>query len=164
MEAEIMGWLAQTAVGAIMRDTSWAFPAAEILHFIGLCALFGSLLVVDLRVLGFGRQIAFSAVMPFIRVAIAAVVLNTVTGVAFVASDPPNYWDNPGFRWKLVLVVLACANAMAFEVLERKRLTAAPVGVDAGARAKFIAATSLTLWVGVIVLGRLLPYTGYGNG
>jgi hypothetical protein len=44
-------------VGDFIRDTRWAWPASETLHFIGLTLLMGVLLLVNLRVLAFIRGI-----------------------------------------------------------------------------------------------------------
>ena len=53
-----------TWIGEFMRAYWWAFPAAETLHFIGLCLLIGSLAVIDLRLLGFARSLSIKAVAP----------------------------------------------------------------------------------------------------
>jgi hypothetical protein len=159
-EVSFFQWLASTWLGVAMRDVGWAFPAAEILHFLGLCLLFGSLLVVDLRVLGLGGA-PLDAVLRFSRFAMIGLGINVVTGVAFVCSDPENYWSNPAFRWKLLLLLIGALNAVGFEVLRRQDLLA-----SGGARlaAKGMAAASLTCWLLVIALGRLLPYTSSSLG
>lgn len=161
-DANVLTRLYETALGAFMRDVVWAFPLAEILHFLGLCLMFGSLLIVDLRVLGVGRSLSVEAVLPFSRFAMIGLAINTITGVAFVCSDPENYWVNTAFRWKIALVLLGALNALAFEALHRRgRLWD---GGSVNATAKAMAAGSLACWALVIVLGRLLPYTGTGLG
>jgi hypothetical protein len=159
-EAEILLWLENTWLGAVAREVSWVWPLFEILHFMGLCILFGALLVVDLRVLGVGKQVPISSVMPFTRVALGGFALNLVSGIAFFCANPPNYWDNYAFRAKMALVLVGGVNALVFELMERRKLTAIQVGIDAGAGARLIAAGSLLTWTAVILLGRLLPFTG----
>jgi hypothetical protein len=163
-EAQILQWFASTSLGEFTREALWAFPVFEIVHFIGLCTMFGALLMIDLRVLGLGKQIPIATVLLFIRVAVFGFLLNLASGVAFFCSDPGNYWFNPAFHWKMYLVVFGGVNALAFEFLERRKLAALPADANVGLQAKLIAATSLVTWVAVMVMGRLLPYTGAGLG
>ena len=69
-----------SALGQTMRDSIWLFPAAEILHFMGLSLLIGSLLVVDCRLLGFARGFPVAAVYRFLPLALAGFSINLVTG------------------------------------------------------------------------------------
>lgn len=160
-EADILGWFESTGFGAFLRDVTWAWPLFETLHFVGLCVLFGALLVVDLRVLGLGKhQMPIAAVIPFSHVALFGFALNVITGAGFFCAKPANYWGSDVFKWKMALVAVGGINALAFEFVERRRLGALAVGVDADVPAKAIAVLSLSVWIVVIALGRLLPFTG----
>ena len=163
-EAQVLHWFYATALGGLARNSRVLWPAFESLHFIGLCVLFGSLLVVDLRVLGVGRKlIAISSVMPFIPLALAAGILNFVTGISFFCAQPETYWHNAAFKWKMVLVVFGGLNALFFEFFERRRLTTLPIDADTGSLAKLVALGSMATWLTVMILGRTLPYTGNGG-
>jgi hypothetical protein len=155
-------WCQDSWLGVAMRDIAWLWPISEALHFIGLCVMFGALLVVDLRVLGMARGIPLGSAMKFIPIAIGGFALNLLTGIAFFAGDPFRYWPNISFRIKIILILLAGINAIAFEVLERRRLEAAAPDADVEGQGKLIAGLSLGLWVGVIVMGRMIPYLGTG--
>jgi hypothetical protein len=155
-------WCQDSWLGIAMRDLAWVWPIAEALHFIGLCVMFGALLVVDLRVLGLARRIPLESAVRFVPIAIWGFGLNLVTGIAFFAGDPFRYWPNIGFRIKMILIVLAGINAIAFERMERHKLERLAPESDVEATGKLIAGVSLALWVGVIVLGRMIPYVGTG--
>lgn len=163
-EAAVLHWLGASWVGQTTRDLPWIWPIFETFHFIGLCVLFGSLMVVDLRVLGIGKKVPISAVLPFIPIALVGFALVFISGISFFCSNPENYWVNAAFRAKMYLVLLGGLNALLFEFAERRKLAALEVGVDSGIAAKTIAAGSLLIWLVVIALGRLLPYTGGGLG
>ena len=163
-EAQVLHWFYATALGGLARNSRVLWPAFESLHFIGLCVLFGSLLVVDLRVLGVGRKlITISSVMPFIPLALAAGLLNFVTGISYFCAQPETYWHNTAFKWKMALVVFGGLNALFFEFSERRRLTALPIDADTGSLAKLVALGSMATWLAVMILGRTLPYTGHGG-
>ena len=156
-EAEIIHWFSLAWPGPLMRGTDWQFGFSETLHFMGLCLLFGALIVVDVRLLGFFKELPVKAVLPFIQFAIIGFLINLATGWSFFTSNPSLYWGNPAFRMKLLLILLAGINALVFTVVEHRRVALLPPGEDTPALTKITAALSLSLWTGVLVFGRLLP-------
>jgi hypothetical protein len=155
---EALAWLENTWLGVFTRDVYWVFPALETVHFMGLCIMFGSLLVIDLRVLGVARFIPMRPALSFIPVALVAFMVNLVSGIGFFSADPFRYYTNIAFRWKMILILVAGLNALWFWLAKHGRLSSLPDGVQADITAKFIAGLSLVLWIAVIVLGRLIPY------
>ena len=151
-------WLGTSWLGVFNRDASWVFVAAETAHFFGLSLLFGSLLVIDLRVVGFARFINMQAAMKFIPIAIVGFAINFISGITFIASNPERYGPNIAFQWKMGLVLIAGLNALWFWFGEHKELSQLADGEDAEFRAKVIAALSLMIWVIVIILGRFMPF------
>lgn len=155
---ETLIWIESCWIGVMVRDIAWVFPALETLHFMGLCVLFGSLMVVDLRLLGIARFMPMGPAMSFIPIAIGAFCVNVVTGIGFFCADPFTYYPNLAFRIKMFLILLAGLNALWFQFVESPRLKSLPPGTDTGLTVKFVAALSLLLWLGVIIMGRLIPY------
>jgi hypothetical protein len=153
----ILDWFAFNWLGNDMRTIRWLYPLGQILHFVGLCFLFGAILLVDVRLLGFLRRVPVQAVLAAIPIAIAGFAINAITGVAFFASDPYRFWFDTAFRWKLLAIALAGVNAIWFTVAEQRRVLAAPPSSHFGAATKFSAGFSLLFWVAVIIFGRLLP-------
>ena len=151
--------LTNSALGQFMATSTFAFPLFETFHFIGLCALMGALLVVDLRLLGFMRDVSPKIVLQFLPIAIGGFVINLVTGAGFFAFNPEGYGTNWMFWLKMGLVGLAGLNALYFTVVEEKRVLAAADGAQFDLQTRVAAGLSLILWVGVIVTGRLLPVT-----
>lgn len=163
MEENLIAWLASTGLAAYMRDTRFAWSWAETFHFIGLCMLFGSILVMDSRLLGFFRKsISLHAVHALTPWALVGFLLNLVTGVAFVARDAENYFPNPAFRLKMLFILLAGLNFLAFWFVIRKQLEKLSDDADVGFGAKFVGFSSIALWVLVIWTDRLIPVWGAG--
>ena len=146
-----------SALGQVMRETVWLFPLAEILHFMGLSLLIGSLLVVDCRLLGFARNFPVAAVYRFLPLALAGFGINLVTGTMFFFSDPFRYYPNIAFRIKMLCILLAGLNALYF-ALTVHRHTKPAGGQDPGATIRTVSALSFLFWIGVIILGRFIPY------
>lgn len=159
--APLASWFESTWLGGQMRNVFWLFPAMETVHFIGLTVMFGCLLVIDVRVLGYGRFINMGSALKFIPIAIGAFCINLISGIAFLCADPFRYFPNIAFQWKMGLIVIAGLNALWFWFGEHKELQQLADGEDADFRAKVIAALSLAIWVAVIIFGRMIPYVEY---
>ena len=160
MEATI-NWLESTPIHSFMIETPWAFPANETLHFMGLTLLIGSILVVDLRGMGMLRAIPFTHAHKLISLAIAGFSINLITGILFLFADPSRYFVNVGFRWKMVVVVLAGLNALAFEYFVFRKVRAGDPAAEFSMTAKVTSALSIVFWFTVLVLGRFMPYVEF---
>jgi hypothetical protein len=158
---DILTWMESSALGQLMRDSVWLFPAAEILHFIGLSILMGSLMVVDLRLLGVIRNMSFQTVYRFLPLSLVGFGINLLTGLMFCFTDPFRYYPNFAFRLKMLLILLAGLNALWFKLSVYPASLQTPADANVGKVAKGVAVLSLILWVSVIVLGRLIPYFEY---
>lgn len=155
---DFLHWMESSMLGQLLRESTWLFPMAEILHFMGLCLLIGSLMVVDCRLLGLTRQVSLQAVYRFLPLSLLGFAINLLTGILFCFSDPFRYYPNMAFRIKMFLILLAGLNALWFKfAVYEKSLTLSELE-NPGRVAKTIAALSLLIWFAVIVFGRLIPY------
>ena len=156
-EADVLQWIKDMPVGAAVRQSRWMFATGETLHFFGLCLLVGAMLIVDLRLLGYIRIVPMRAALAFLPFAIVGFVINLLTGIEFFMADPFMYWPNPAFRMKMVLILLAGLNAILFTVMEYRHALTLGSGENVSALGRISAGLSLGLWLGVLLLGRLLP-------
>ncbi len=154
-----------TSEGPIGRDIAtwvkavpWVWPAAESLHFIGLSLLMGVVLLIDLRMLGFMKQVSVHALDRLIPWGVLGFGLNVVTGMLFFVAAPEQYTQNIAFFWKVGLMIVAVFNGLYFTVWD-KAWALAP-GADAAPLSKVMAASALVLWVGVMYYGSMLPFIG----
>jgi hypothetical protein len=150
--------LQHSALAGTIRDSAWLYPAAEILHIVAFVVAVGCLLVLDFRLIGLGRRIAFDevadALLPW---AIGAFCLTIPTGVVLLLPEATSIVRNPAFLVKMALMVLAGANASLFHLGPWQRRDRWLVGVPPlSARAS--GAISILLWIGVIAAGRLIAY------
>jgi hypothetical protein len=150
------GHLGRT-VGNFVRDTPWAWSSSETIHFIGLSLLIGVLLLINMRMLGFMKQISFDALDRLLPWAMLGFAVNTMTGMLFFAASSQSYVGNPAFYWKLVFVVLGGVNVLYFTF---DRTWAQEPGRDAPPVSKLAAMCAMFLWVGVMYWGSMLPFIG----
>jgi len=160
--AALLDWLQQTSLAVQIRDSLFAFPLLEAVHVIGLAIVFGTVAIVDLRLLGLA-----SLDRPFGRLAgdtlkwtLGGFIVAAATGTLMFITNATVYFHNVYFRAKIVLLVLAALNALAFELTARRTVAewdAAPASPPPLARA--VASLSLVIWIGVIVTGRMIGFT-----
>jgi len=150
------GHLART-LGNFVRDTPWAWTSAETVHFVGLSLLIGVLLLINMRMLGFMKQIPFEALDRLLPWAMLGFAVNTMSGMLFFAASANSYVGNPAFYWKLVFVVLGGLNVLYFTF---DRTWAQETGREAPPLSKLAAVCAMFLWVGVMYWGSMLPFIG----
>jgi hypothetical protein len=157
-------WLVSTPINGLVLNYAWTWPTLETLHFLALCVLMGSLLIMDLRLIGFNRIIPLRAVHSLMPIAIGAFAINLLTGIGFLFGDPQLYFINYAFWVKMILIVLAGLNFLLyFTKVEPQLVRLGPSDPTPGL-AKAVGVLSLTFWFGVLAYGRLLPYLGTGGG
>lgn len=135
----------------------WAFMMD--LHFLGLVLLIGTVGALDLRIMGFARQLPLEPLHRLVPWALAGFGINLVTGLLAFIGMPEFYTLDYAFWVKMLAILLLGVNAAAFY------LTGVFGGVkdlgpgeDAPFSAKLVAASSLLLWFAVILLGRYIQY------
>jgi hypothetical protein len=157
----MLEWLQGTALAVSIRDSLLLFPLIESTHVIAFALVFGTIAVVDLRLLGVAsRGRSFRRMSSeILRWTWLAFAVTALTGSLMFITNATGYFDNVYFRAKVVLLVLAAGNVLAFEATAGKtvhRWDEAPTAPPAG---RAVAAVSLVIWVGVIVAGRMIGFT-----
>jgi hypothetical protein len=141
----------------LSSNSIWAYPTVLTLHTFGMMVLVGSALMIDLRLLGFGRGIPLASLERLFRIMWGAFWLNLVTGTMLFIADASKRGTQPLFLLKLMLV----GSGIATIVLIRRRIfdgTKEPVVISGAARR--LAVTSLLVWSAAVTAGRLLAYVG----
>jgi hypothetical protein len=141
----------------LSSNSIWAYPTVLTLHTFGMMVLVGSALMIDLRLLGFGRGIPLTSLERLFRIMWGAFWLNLVTGTMLFIADASKRGTQPLFLLKLMLV----GSGIATIVLIRRRIfdgTKEPVVISGAARR--LAFTSLLVWSAAVTAGRLLAYVG----
>ena len=151
-------WLKTAALRSFVNDTDWVWPACEAIHFIGLALAFGVVLLLNLRMLGMMKAVAFADLHRALPWGMLGFAVNLVTGMLFFIGVPEQDTNNAPFQWKIVCLVLLGANLIYFTSLDDPWRVEA--GRDAPRSVKVMAASTIVLWLGVVYFGRMLPYLG----
>ena len=150
------------AVG--IKNSLLIFPLLEAVHVIALALVFGTIMIVDLRLLGIA-----STNRPYSRVSSdmlkwtwGAFGLAALTGSLMFTTNARVYFDNGFFRAKFALMALAGLNMLVFQLTTARtteRWDEAKTAPDLGRAAAVI---SLVVWVLVIGMGRTVGFTTTG--
>jgi len=141
----VVDWCLHTAVSEFLRGAEWRLASADALHLAGMLVWFSTVLVVDLRLLGWvlvqqpAAEIA-EDVAPF---GWAALMAQGITGLALFLATVVKTAMSIAFGVKLIL--LAIALGYHFSIHRR--------AVRGEGRVRAIAAGSLVLWFGVALAG-----------
>jgi hypothetical protein len=151
-------WCEATTIGNAIRTSLWAFAVIESVHLLGLAAIGGTVLIVDLRMLGIGlrkqpvAELARSA-FPWL---VGSLAVMLVTGVALFLSEAIKCYYSPPFWVKMWSLALA----MLFTFTVRRKVTLADEARVRPVWYKVVALISLSLWFGVGAAGRWIGFSG----
>jgi hypothetical protein len=155
-----MGLIEGTALGMAMRQSLWLYPIVEIVHLAGIGLLFGSIAILDLRLLGVSRDLPVrrlaAHVLPWTA---ASFLLIVPSGLAMFTAHAGDLIANPVFALKMGLILAAAVNAAVFHAGAMRSASDWDVNRAPPRAARVAAALSLLAWVAVIACGRLLAYT-----
>ena len=158
-----LGALEGSGLGQAMRQWLWLYPSVEIVHIVGIALLFGSIAVLDLRLLGFSKSISVkrlaSHVLPWTAGSFALII---PSGLLMFTAHATEFIDSEVFVIKMLLIMAAGVNAALFHTItfrtadiwdseEMRKLPPPP-------SARLAGGLSLLLWISVIACGRLLAY------
>jgi hypothetical protein len=143
-----------------IRESDWLFPTIETLHVFALVLVVGSIMTVDLRLLGFANK-----ERPFSQVASemlpwtwAAFAIAALAGILMFSSKALTYYNNIPFRLKMICLLLAGINMGMFHWLGTRRLETWDRGRPPRA-AKLAGGASLLLWTTIVAAGRWIGFT-----
>jgi hypothetical protein len=139
--------------GVFARGSSWAYPVANLIHLLGLVLLMGGIGLVDLRLIGFFQALPLDPLARALTpLAVAGLSLMALSGPILFAADATALARSGTFTWKLVLILVALANAVSFRWLRRGK-SGEPDSVE-----RMMALASIMLWLTVATLGRMIAY------
>jgi hypothetical protein len=163
----ICQWVDSTRLSAIVRQSNWLFSTLDTIHTLGIVLVAGTILLVDLRLLGLGlRSIPVAQL-------VARIVPSTLWGFGLMllsggllfSSEAVKMYHSPAFRIKMILLALAGLNALIFHwTIYRDAAHWDPASL-VPARARLAGLLSLVLWIAIIAAGRAIAYApGYDLG
>jgi hypothetical protein len=177
-------WLQSLPVSDWTATSDWGYPLLLSVHSIGMGLVIGLLFMLDLRVLGYGKGIPFSAFSRLMPLAWFGFGINAASGVLLFMAGATHIWVAWPFAVKMVCIAIGgVLSWRLWQVLEASQLGAAtsamtllrPAAAGAAAAAvpaagtfvmapvitpaaRVLASLSIVIWLAAIVTGRLIAY------
>jgi uncharacterized membrane protein YgdD (TMEM256/DUF423 family) len=154
-------WLSTTGLSVfIQNNNAWAIPAIQSIHIVGIGVVLGSVFMIDLRILGWAgmdqtlRQTT-SRFGPWLT---GSLWLLLVTGILMVVGEPVRELVTVSFWLKMFLVAVGASVAAIFRKSLRKHEQQWEETLVRRGSVKTLAILTFLVWMGIIVLGRLIAY------
>jgi hypothetical protein len=158
---DLLAWLEGSALGHAMRSAGvWTYGLVNLIHILGVSTLFGSLLLLDLRLLGLWRRVPLASIataaVPLSR---AGFALAATSGLCLIVTNATEYAGNPFLLIKFPAIALGLLNVAVLET--RPAWRARDARVPTSAESRQLAASggaSLLFWAVAIGSGRMIGY------
>ena len=158
---EFMAWLEGSALGHAMRESGvWTYGVVNLMHILGVTSLFGSVLVLDLRLLGVWRRVALSAIStPTVPIAATGFAIAVTSGVCLLATKATEYVGNPFLYIKFPAIGLGILNVLVLNSLPAwKQHKIRDLSSREQSTLSVFGGTSLACWLTAISAGRMIGY------
>ncbi|MEJ1962855.1 MAG: DUF6644 family protein [Gammaproteobacteria bacterium] len=149
-----------SGIGEWMRSSVKAMPIVESIHVLAAATVFGTIFIVDLRLLGLpNTRRPFTRVSDeMLRITWSAFFVALVTGALMFAANANTYFGNTAFRLKMLALILAAVNMVIFQ-----RITFRTVGgwneASPPLPARLAGTLSIVIWLCVIFFARWIGFT-----
>ena len=155
-------WIEATSLGHLMRESGpWTYAIVNLTHILAVSALFGSVLVLDLRLLGvWSRRVRLAdlsaAVVP---VALTGFSIAVATGAAMLATKATAYADNPFLLIKFPAIAVGVINAAALNMTPAwQELRLRALTPRERRQLAVFGGISLAAWLTAVTCGRMIGY------
>jgi hypothetical protein len=158
---EFISYFEHSALADTIRENDLWFPLIESVHVLSICLVVGSILVVDLRLLGLAsirRSVSrvSSGILPITWSAFAIAV---ASGSLLFISNATGYLDNGYFVAKILLICMAGLNMAIFHGISARDLPRWEDDTAPPLPARLAGGLSILLWISVVTCGRWIGFT-----
>ncbi|NOX70320.1 MAG: hypothetical protein GXP15_14110 [Gammaproteobacteria bacterium] len=155
----VFEWIEETRLALWVGESLWGYPILLSLHIIGLAAVAGIFTMLDFRLLGIVKEIAFQPLVTLFGLAWVGLIINTISGIALFTSQAVTFATNIPFLIKIASIIIG--TLIAIPILRSVRENGA--SWDAGesvpdSSVRMWAVASLVCWTFATFGGRLIAY------
>ena len=154
-------WLEGSPLGHLMRDTGvWTYGVVNLTHILGVATLFGSIVILDLRLLGFWGTVPLAALSrPTVTLAAAGFAIAAITGSGLLATKTTEYVGNPFLYIKFPAIALGLINVLLIHRSSAWKAHAVrELSAPERSQLARMGGMSLACWLTAISAGRMIGY------
>jgi hypothetical protein len=148
-----------SAFAAAVRQSPYAYMAANVVHILSLMVFFGAVAVMDLRLAGFFQATWPGSLLRRARlIAIMGFIGLVASGAVLFVAEASHIVLNGVFQIKLALIGLGLVNVIWFETAIADQVKDLQPHTPLPVSARFVGVTSIAVWLAVAACGRLIAY------
>jgi tryptophan-rich sensory protein len=157
----IIKFLYDLPLSSLIRTSPFLFPGIESVHVIAITLVVGSIIIVDLRLLGItsNRKPVTELSQEILPWTWGLFILAVISGSLMFISNATGYFADTPFRLKMVFLVLAGVNMAVFQFFTFKSVHLWDRDVPTLLAARLAGGLSITLWTIVVICGRWVGFT-----
>ena len=156
-----MAWIEGSALGHAMRESGvWTYGVVNLTHILGVSTLFGSILVLDLRLLGAWKTVPLSFISrPTVPLAFTGFVIAICSGVCLISTNATEYVNNPFIYIKFPAIALGLTNVGVLNAIPawKARHVRSLTSIEE-TKLRIVGGISLVCWLTAVSAGRLIGY------
>ena len=161
---QFVHWLGATPASLVIQKVFWIIPTVQTVHILAISVVFASMAMLDLRLLGLAgtRHSVASYAQRFLPWLWWSLLVLAVTGSILIVGEPHRALGNISFVLKMGMLATAIAATLVIKSVLERDLAHGHADLAPGhlRLARAIGLVSLVLWMGIVVAGRLIAYTG----
>ena len=155
-----LAWIQESALGYALRDMGvWTYGLINLAHIVGVATLFGSILALDLRLLGWRPHVPLTLVTAITTpLAVVGFGLAVLSGICMLSFNATEYADNPFLPIKFIAIALGLVNALVLSRLSAWRVHRDVTNPSRRMQFAIFGGISLICWLAAVSAGRMIGY------
>lgn len=157
---ELSLWISNTPASLWIGTHFWAIPIMQVIHILAIAAAFGSVLMINLRILKLvgGSRTMTQTVRRYLPWTWWSLVFLVISGFGMIVGEPVRELVNPVFWIKVGLIIFMVLVSLGFQSTVRRNMAQWEVTHDGRMAFRFGAAGLIVLWCAIMVAGRWIAY------
>ena len=159
--SDLVAFFEDSGIAEAIRENDTLFPLIESVHVLAICLVVGTILALDLRLLGLasvGRPVSrlANAILP---VTWGAFAIAATSGFLLFISNATKYLANGYFDAKIILICAAGLNMVIFHAVGARDMPQWEKQARPPLPARLAGGLSILLWIAVVACGRWIGFT-----
>lgn len=157
----VLAWLENSGLGHAVRASGvWTYAVLNLVHILGISALFGAMLALDLRLVGLWRRVPLGAIArPVVPIATTGFFLAVASGICMLSTNGTEYVGNPFLPIKFTAIGGGLVNVAVVNRLPAwKGRDAGPLAAHGERQLAIAGGISLVCWLTAVSAGRMIGY------
>jgi uncharacterized membrane protein SirB2 len=157
---ELSIWISNTRLSLAIGTHFWVIPILQVLHILAIAMAFGSVLMINMRILGLsgGSRTMTQTVRRFVPWIWWSLLVLIVTGIGMIMGEPIRELVNPIFWIKMILVVAMILLSLGFQATAGRHMATWETTHDGRVSVRIGAVGIILLWCAIMAAGRWIAY------